>query len=247
MKNARFWPFLVCCSIFLCVQAHGALLGLNPNTGSPAYADFNTTGLGVNYSFNSGSGIGTFTITNNTSVSKPEQYTSGSASPGTGGIINGNHSPFAFNGFYSLTATVEDINSTWEVTGGSFTIEGTLFGGSTSDVLLTGTLKTGAGSFGWGTKANNEFDFLFTTGSSGNAAILADFFGTGTGSGAIEFHEGASTYNGALNANWVNTGVGTADTFVPEPVFYPLAAAGVAILGLILPNRKSAERCIAFG
>lgn len=249
-SGGRLWLFLGLCSISLCLQSRGALLGLNPPIGSPAYADFSTTGLGVNYSYNSGSGVGTFTITNNSSVSKPEQYISGSDSPGTHGMINGNSSPFAFTGFYSLTATVQDINNTWEVTSGSFKVEGTLFGGADTSLLLTGTLKTGAGSFGWGTAAQNEFDFLFTTGSSGTPSILADFFGAGTGNGAIEFHEGSGgldPYAGSLTQNWANTGVGTASTYVPEPVFYPFAAAGTAIVGLILARRKPAIARMAFG
>jgi len=238
MKCAHFLGCLVLGMLFS-AEAHAALLGLNPNAASPFYADFNTTGLKVSYNYNSASGVGTFTVTNNSNVTKPEQYTSGASSPGTHGVENGNSSPVAFSGFYSLTATIkQDANNQWDVTGGSFSVEGTLFGGVSTDLLLTGTLKTGAGSFGWSTPTANEFDFLFNTSSGGNSAILADFFGAGSGAGAIELHQGSSTYS-SLTANWVNTGVGFADTFVPEPAIYPFAAAGTAIFGLLLASRKT--------
>ena len=236
MKCARILSLLGFCSVFLCLNSLGALLGLNPNSSSPYYSDFNTSGLKVNYNYDSPSGIGTFTVNNNSGISKPDQYTSHASSPGTGGVINGNNGPFAFSGFYSLTATVKNINNEWQVTGGSFSVQGTLFGGSTTDLLLTGTLKTGAGSFGWTTQSANEFDFLFNT-SGGNSAILADFFGAGSGAGAIELHQGTGTYS-TLTASWINTGAGIADTFVPEPVFYPFAAAGMAMFGLVLVSRK---------
>lgn len=238
MKNARLWSFLGVCPAVLCLQAHAALLPISLPSSSPAYADFDTTGLNLNYSYNSVSGVGTFSITNATGVSKGESYTSSSGSPGTRGAYNS--SPF--NGMYSLTATVQDIGGQWQVTGGSFSIEGTLLGGSTNTTLLTGTLKKGAGNFGYGTSgtgAQNAFDFLFTTGSSGSAAILADFFGAGTGEGDIIFTGAAQNdYTGSLTGSFFDNG-GHADTFVPEPLFYPFAAAGTAILGLVLANRKS--------
>lgn len=249
MKCARFWPVLGCVLVFLCLQARAALLGLNPPTGSPAYADFDMGSLagGYSYSGTATSGTGTLTVTNVGNVSKPDGYTSSSQSPGTGGAISGKSGPpFNFNGFYNLTATIQNNNGVFEVSGGSFTIEGDLFGNPASSILLTGTLKTGAGTLGWGTKAQNEFDFLFTTGSSGNSQILADFFGAGTGNGAIEFHEAGTTgtqfttYAGSLSSSWVFDD-GVADTFVPEPFFYPFAAAATALFGLILACHKSSR------
>src|SRR5262249_20805613 len=122
MKCARFLGGLGLV-LFLSAEAHAALLGLNPNSGSAFYSDIDTTGLKVTYNYATSPGAGTFTVTDNSSVSKPEQYTSGTSAPGTHGSPGGKTSPAAFTGFYSLTATVQDINNQWQVTGGSFTVE----------------------------------------------------------------------------------------------------------------------------
>ena len=239
MKSARILSVIGLGSVLLCLKAQGALLATGQDPNNPFYADFTSNTLGINYSYNSGSGVGTFTVTNLAHAASSEQYKAGSSAAGTHGSKN---SPPSFSGFYTLTATVQNIGGLWQTTGGSFTVTGTLFGGSVNDILLTGNLVTGAGSFGWDVKAANEFDFRFITGSGGNSSILADFFGAGAGKGAIRLHEGnlptTGGYNGDLTQNWVSTS-GSADTFVPEPVAYPLAAAGTALLGLAFMYRKS--------
>lgn len=243
MKRALLLSLLGLGSIFLSVAAQGALTGLNVNlpTGSPYYADFDMNGLSTLYSFNTTTHVGTFTIST-VGGTQGEQYKSSSGSPGTGS------NPFAnqnFTGSFSMTAFVKQDTTTgeWEVQSGStFSIKGNLLNSGNGDILLNGSLKTGSGSFGWGTKADNEFDFLFnvTSGGTDNQAILADFFGAGSGSGAMKFHEGTGTsYNGNLATTWASSSGGSVDAFVPEPVFYPLAAAGMAILGMGFAARKS--------
>jgi hypothetical protein len=240
MKRTRILSLPIFASLCSCLTAHAALLPISVDKNSPYYADFDTTGLSVSYNYNSGSGVGTFTVNNNGNAAKGESYTSHSSSPGTGGVINGNNSPFAFNGFYSITATIQNINSQWQVTGGSFSVAGSLFGGANTDLLLTGTLQTGAQTFGFDSSLK-ELEFLFTTGSSGRSAILSDFLGAGAGHGAIELNWGALNFPNSfsLTQSWQNNGTGFASTFVPEPVFYPLAAAGTAMFGLVLARRKS--------
>jgi hypothetical protein len=240
MKRALFPLLPVFAVLGSQLNSSAALLPISPNTSSPYYADFDTTGLSVAYNYNSTSGVGTFTVNNNGAVAKGETYTSHSSSPGTDGVINGNNSPFNFNGFYSLTATIKNINSQWQVTGGSFSIQGGLLGGANTDLLLTGTLQSGAQSFGFDSSLK-ELEFLFTTGSTGNAAILSDFFGAGSGHGAILMNWGTLSFPNtfSLTQSWQNNGTGFADTFVPEPVFYPLAAAGTAMFGLVFARRKS--------
>ena len=143
-----------------------------------------------------------------------------------------------------MTAFVKDAGGgNWQVQANSnFTISGNLINsGNSSDILLKGNLLTGTGSLGWGTTSSDtEFDFLFDVGSGGtdNQAILADFFGVGTGQGGIKMNV-TGNYPGNLSTSFVNSSGGFANVFVPEPVFYPLAAIGVAILGLGLAGRKS--------
>ena len=127
-----------------------------------------------------------------------EQYTSSSGSPGTG-----SH-PFPdqnFTGSFSMTAKVQNIGGQWEVISGStYTIKGNLLNSGSGDILLNGTLKTGAGSFGWGTKADDEFDFSLTPLQVARTTTRYWPISLGgTGSGAIKFGEGAS-YNGDLTA-----------------------------------------------
>lgn len=246
MKNVRFRLFLGVCSTVLCLQANGAIVGLNltplPN-GSPAFSEFITPTLAGGYTYNSVTGVGTLTVTNSGGVTKQGEYTSSPESPGT----HGAYTSASFNGFYTLTATIQDIGGQWEVTGGNFSVEGALLGGSTTSVLLTGNLRTGNNSFGYGTtKADDAFDLLFTT-TGGSPSIVSDFFGAGTGNGGIYFQEGsATTYSGSLTSSWIFTS-GDADTFVPEPIYYPFAAAGTAIFGLVLSTRKSVAQCLVFG
>lgn len=237
MKYARFLPLLGLASVFLSAEARGALLnGVGQNPASPYYADFATKGLDVRYSFSGGTG--TISVSNHLGGAKSgEGYTSKELSPGT----QGNGHPgvaTAFTGYYFLTATVTQVAGQWQVASGNFSIDGSLFGGNNQDLLLTGTLKTGAQTFGFDSSLK-ELEFLFTTGSSGNSSILADFFGAGAGNGAILLNWGSAAIPGfSLTSNWQNTGDGFADTFVPEPVFYPFAAVGTAMFGLVLARRK---------
>jgi hypothetical protein len=242
MKRALFLCLLGVGSAFVALQAQGALTGLNVTlpVGNPGYADFNMNGLRTTYSYNTTTKIGTFTVSN-VSGTQGEQYTSSPSSPGTGGNPYSNQQ---FQGTFNMTANVMLVGSEWQVQSGStIMIKGNLINGAdTADILLNGNLVTGSGSFGWGTKADDEFDFLFNTASGGsdNQAILSDFFGVGTGLGAMKFHEGTgTTYNGNLATGWASAGGGFVDAFVPEPVFYPLAAAGMAMLGFGLATRKS--------
>jgi hypothetical protein len=214
----------------LAFQSQGALLITGQNPSSPYYADFSSSQLSISYTYSGGVGVFTATGTG-------DAYTSGSLSPGTHGAYNAT----GFTGSYSLTADIADVSGNWEVTGGSVTIDGALAGnGSSSDLLLSAQLKTGLNTFGYGATGTKEFDFLFTV-TGGNSSILADFFGPNTGQGAIIFgtgaYKGGEAYNGDLTHGFANTGEGTADTFVPEPAAYPLAAAVAALLGAVLAGR----------
>ena len=97
----------------------------------------------------------------------------------------------AFNGYFSLTATIRQVGGVWTVQSGSFTIEGDLQGGAKTDLLLAGNLATGADGSAWGydPPVNNHtashLEFLFQP-TSGNSKILQDFFGTsGVGGGLV--------------------------------------------------------------
>lgn len=216
------------------LSSQAALLVTGQNTSSPYYADFTSTGLSVSYNYNTSTEIGTFTATDS---GNKEAYTSGSLSPGTHGVYNST----GFDGSYSLTATIQDINGNWEVTGGSLTVKGNLFvPGSSSDIgdlLLSANLKTGMNTIGYGTSGTKEFDFLFTV-TGGNSSILQDFFGANQGQGAVILETGPSTYTD-LAHSFSNTGAGQADTFVPEPAVYSWAVSVAALLGIAFTFRKS--------
>jgi hypothetical protein len=221
------------------LSSQAALLVTGQNPSSPYYADFNSSGLSVTYSYNTSTGIGTF---NASDSGNKEAYTSSSLSPGTQGA----YTSTGFNGSYSLTATIQDIGGNWEVTGGSVTVKGNLFfpgnNTHTGDLLLTANLKTGLNTIGFGASGTKEFDFLFTV-TGGNSTILEDFFGANQGQGAIILNTGAygvPAYTD-LAHSFNNTGAGMADTFVPEPAAYSWAASAVAFLGIAFSCRKSGD------
>jgi hypothetical protein len=258
MKTTRFFSLVVLCSAAMASPTRAALMGLTKNVSSPYYADFTANGLSVSSTYNASSQTATFHAAN--SISQVESYTSHPLSPGTLGAYNN----AGFNGFYSIDATIQKIGSVWNLTGGTVTVKGNLMGGTTSDMLLQGSLKTGVSGvggafgfqdFGLTPDASHPFydifEFRFTP-TSGNAAILADFFGANNGQAAIILDANFNYANPALffNGDWAHpfssgTANGVADSFVPEPSAYPLTAASAALLGLLFVRRKSCERISA--
>lgn len=129
-------------------------------------------------------------------------------------------------------------------------------GGTSSSVLLSGTLKTGTGgaAFGYedpGSANYNEFDFLINLGSlTGNSLIMEDFLQSMGGVGGIIINanfnsanhntvisgttvnaSGAEAFNGNWDQSFANPlAQGTADTFVPEPAAYPWWASIAALI-----------------
>jgi hypothetical protein len=121
---------------------------------------------------------------------------------------------------------------------GQLNDNGTIIGSPTT-LLLAANLDTGAGSIGYSdtsTKNSTEFDFLFSTPlSSSNAKILADFdFGQGgivLTTGGLNTIVNSQGYSG-LDASFQNlSNGGQANTFVPEPAAFPMAASVMAFLG----------------
>jgi hypothetical protein len=245
MKTTRILQLGVVSLTLSHLPAQAGFIPTGQDPSSPYYADFTSSGLSISYIF--AGGVGTFTAKTTTVPSASGAYTSGPLSPGTHGADDAT----GFVGSYSLTAKIQDIGGLWEVTSGSFVIDGALPGVSTGsgDLLLSGNLKTGAGTIGYsdtGTKNPTTFDFLYTV-SGGNSTILKDFFGANTGQGGIIFNTGAlnvlpteNNGNGYtdLAHNFANLGSGQGDTFVPEPAAYPLAASVLAFLGFSLARRK---------
>ena len=232
--NRNILQTLVLGSAVSGLSAHAALLGITPPTGSPLFSDFTSSGLNVSYAYSGtgSSGSGVFTASSLTTPSTGNGFTANGSAPGTGAF-----SQSGFSGHYSLTATIDNNNGVYTVTGGSVSIYGLLAGytSSSSDLLLSANLKTGSGTIGYldgtGTKGTTEFDFLFTT-AGGNSAIVQDFLGIGFGQGGVVLTTGSlnTAYNG-LNASFANNfGQGQASTFIPEPTAYPMAAASVALL-----------------
>ena len=190
--RARFLYLAGLAAVFICVEALGAVQGTLSTPDqlklSDYYADFSDKGLDVHYAFSGG--VGTLSVSNHLGGAKAgEGYTSGALSAGTHGQGHPGTAT-AFTGYYTLNATISqnaaDANQ-WEVTGGSFSVQGDLFhiGDSThqKDLLLNGTLGTGKGSFDFDS-TQKELEFLLT-GTGGDSSILADFMGAGTGSGLI--------------------------------------------------------------
>jgi hypothetical protein len=242
------------CLVLVMGTANAALIGMiKPTPSDPYYADFTANSLSISYAYNSTTQVGTLIAQNSGIAPLPvaESYESGSASAGTGSLNGGT----GFNsqsllGSYVLTASIKLIGGVWSVTGGSFTMKGSLPGVSTAttDLLLQGNLLAGgdgpSGTWGYAT-GSKLFEFLYTvdTGNTanGNLAIRKDF-ATGNPLGTT-IHGGIflnlnQVFTQGLATSWAN--VGTADTFVPEPAAYPWGAAGLAGLSLIYVRRKPA-------
>ena len=239
MKSKKIIQWLALSWAMSVLSAQAAFLNLGQDPSSPYYADFTASGLSVNYAYNSATGIGTFTATDS---GNRLAYTDGSLSPGT----QGQYKSTGFNGSYSLTAYIENVGGTWEVLDdashqSTLTVKGNLLGGTTSDVLLSANLKSGANTFGYGASGSTIFDFLFTV-SGGESSIVQDYFGANQGQGAIILNVGSYynfppggylPYSGDLTKNFEtnpSNPTGSADTFVPEPVAYPWAMSTVALL-----------------
>jgi hypothetical protein len=240
------------------LSAQAALLNFGQFQSGPYYSDITSSGVDVNYAYtgNASAGTGVFTVSDplsaNNVVTKSGAYTSGASAPGTHGadIAKG------YTGSYSLTADISWNGSVATLTSGSFSINGNLMGGTTSSLLLSGTLETGVGgaAFGYenpGSANFNEFDFVINLGSlTGNSQIVSDFLeGVGKFGGIIinanfnsAFHNstisgttvnaaGAEAFNGNWDQNFANPEAsGTADTFVPESAAYPWGASIAALI-----------------
>lgn len=256
MKAKRFFSVVGVCSVVVGFSAQAALLATGQNTGSPYYADFGTTGLSIDYSYNATTETGTLNMYtgsvsgnsyNNPEVGNYDTFVAGSASPGTGPVGTLLSPAAVTSSSYALTATIkEDANNNWYVYSGALTIKGTVDG--VSGTLLTANLITGDdgagtqfGTLGYESGANTPIDFLFQP-TGGNSLILQDFLGVNS-VGAIIVTPGSSQYTG----DWTKTsilinGQAQANTFVPEPVAYPFAASAFALFGLawVTKRRKHA-------
>ena len=219
------------------------MMGMQSHAATdPYYADFTSSSLNVNYTYN-GNSTGTFNAVSKVDpITGSLLYSSSTLSSGTHGAYNDT----PFTGYYDLTANLADIGGSWQVTSGTVTIEGTLMGGTSSALLLTLDLKTGANNFVYGSSGSKLFDFFFTVDgntSKSNAELLEDYFGAGTGAGEIDVN--TSTYlHGytGFTSNFSNTSSGTADTFVPEPAVYPLAASLAAMASFVFSRRANAKQ-----
>jgi hypothetical protein len=236
MNTIRFLSAALAGSLVACAQSQAALLGLNPDKTSPVYADFTANNLDVNYVYSgtSSTGTGTFTVSDPYSsgslVNEVESYFSSSQSPGTLGAYHNT----SFNGSYTISANIQNNNGVISLQGGTFTVRGDLIGGAghSGDVLLQGSLKTGAGGTAFGyvdpgkpltAGTYNEFDFLIDLSSlTGNAAIVADFLKNVGGTGDIILdanfdygHKvGPQTLFSGNNGSTTTTAATTSSTYV---------------------------------
>ena len=251
-------------------QATAAFLltGLSkPSQGTPYYADFSVGSLTVANTATGSSGSKTATLTiSGASGAGGESYYSSSQSAGTGGQYNK-----SFTGSFSLTANIVQAGSRWNLTSGNFTIKGDLLGGSSTDILLTGSLLTGlnspTGNWIFGNNgAQDEFDFLYAVNTTqdvqgnGNNKILQDWatvnpVGT-TVVGAMSFTFNPSTVRltGSPFSAWNGTDLGqsfsggaggTGDVWVPEPADYGWTGVGCAALAMAMMRRERAKRISA--
>lgn len=223
------------------------IAGFGQDKTSPYYADFTANMLSVTNTWNSGTKTATFHAGN--SVSAVESYFTGSQAPGTHTTKNQ-----SFNGFYTLDATIQQVGSSWNLVGGTFTVKGDLMGGQTTELLLQGSLNTGLGgqAFGYGNPGQgtspgpyNIFQFLYTV-TGGNCTIMADYQGLNNGAGGISldafFANTIQGFNGDFGRNFSNpAGNGVADTFVPEPAAYAWAGALIGIIGMVVTRRNSSS------
>ena len=248
MKKTRILQVVSVCAGLVAMQSQAALLVTGQNPSSPFYAEFTSSGLNVSYTTNSTGTGGTLTARSKTDPSTGNAYTSGKQSAGT----QGNDDSTGFNGFYTLTAMIQGSGNNWQVTGGTVDVYGNLLGGSSSTLLLSANLKTGFNALGYGASGTKEFDFLFTAssgdglGQNANALILDDFFGAGTGQGAIILE--ASSYNfmdGYTSFAKDFAGTGMADTFVPEPAIYTMGGGLMALSSLAFIRRPRSDKTSA--
>jgi hypothetical protein len=222
------------CAAMAGFHAQAALLPLNHASTelSSDYSDFTGSSLQISDSV-TGSGStfnGAFTAKNAVGSSQNNFTSNFDPAINTrppGGV--------GFTGQFSLTATIMDnlADGQYEVKSGSFFIDGNLTGGTSSTLLLQGTLKTGKNSLGYTDGTGNEFDFLFNV-TTGDPRILKDFFGN-TSDGAILMTT-STTYSG-ITSSFLNK-PGQADAFVPEPRAFGLAGSALALLGLSLNHKK---------
>ena len=262
MKKQSFLLLAVMGLAMCGLSTQAALLPVSKDSGSPYYADF-SIGSGLSVSYKAGTGVFTASGTSLAYTSGYDSWGTGKAATGVGSGTHGEFNGTGFNGSYLLSANIaKDSSGNWYVSGGTVTIDGDLLGGTSSSVLLMANLKTGAagagtanGTLGYGGSGSTLFDFLFTV-SGGNSAIVSDFFGSGTGQGAIIINAygyntiGYSAFSGNFNTSFNNTyhtSFATADTFVPEPAAYPLAASVTALLafaGFGISRRKQVKIAI---
>jgi len=260
MKKQNYFQLVLLSSVMSGLSAQAALLGITPPANTPFYADFNDQNLYVNYAYTGSATSGTGTLeawsTSSGITTSSTAHNTFTADNSSGAVVYNQ----GFNGYYDLTATIQNVNGVFSVQTGTVDIYGGLptvngFGNgsaNTSDLLLSGNLKTGAQNFGYTpagsahSTASIELDLLFNV-SSGNGSqmdnsqIFADYFGAFGGQGGIVLTTGA--LNGAngitggysgLAAAFSNSSLqnGQANTFVPEPIAYPVTASMFALFGL---------------
>ena len=235
---------LMVCGGLVEIPAHAALLGVasgfNPPLGADSdQYDFASWGLDVN---NSGlvSGVDTFTASSAVNIDTYTLPLSSSSTP--------------FYGTFNLTAQLVQNSGLWYVQSSSFTITGNLEGGTSGDLLLSGSLLTGPeahGANGAGVSGYdaNTFEFIFSV-TGGNPTILNDFLGKGaldniliSVPGWAQPFDGLSdglgtSFNNDSFSNPVLDDNAFADTYVPESSSYGLAASVVGATGFIWVRRR---------
>jgi hypothetical protein len=251
-KTKKFLRMVGVCAVMAGFSARAAIqeFTVYQNPSSPEYADFAAQSLNVNYSYSGGTG--TFTAVSQTEPTASMSYQAGSQAAGTGGAYVTSKQ---FTGYYSLSATIQDVSGNWEVTGGTLDVYGNLLtgqtvpSGQTGDLLLSVNLMNGLNTINAGVgTGSKEFDFRLGSVTGGSSAIMQDFLGVANGSGYIDLNVG--TYAQAftdLSHNFSGlSGKGFADTFVPEPSLYAGVSSFMALIGFISASRKNRRKASVF-
>lgn len=171
-------------------------------------------------------------------------------------FIGGSSVPAFYEYNSALTAT---INAAGTITGGTFDLYGDMDSGTGDNVLLAGTIKTGASGTAWGYFNNgsvDQFSFLFTVTSASDPTFASYFGGVGATDGIQLYanfsdNSGHDTpFTGTWGSSFSNvkasgsnsgpgSGLGTDDIYlVPEPSPMALIPVGAVLYSLI--NRRKA-------
>lgn len=207
--------------------AHAALINLNPTPGAP---DIYVGGFNVSYTANTG-------------------VFQASSPAGWASLTYWNHDVNQFDaiGTFNLIA---NFNPDHSLAGGSLEIRGDI--GNGDELLLSGTLRSGAGGAAYGYQdpgpsgagTHDIFQFTFNV-TGGNSAVISDFLALGSVGGinldANFAYNGTDVpFMGFWNTDFSssnNNGVG--DVFVPEPASYASWMCGAAVVNAVIFRRRN--------